>query len=301
MFHTARMPSTSRVATMTDRRFFLKVCCTFSAFSAGKCNGCRFRGSAVTPRDKSSWTLSDARRPAAPRPWITKELIRAKNPAADLKAGHTEALAVSFVGSFILHASLAVTFPTFESTYVPSVPPPLVITLEDIPETTQKRRAAFEKRPELPLGATGVAVPEVEAEKNTLLDSLAKLDLLPKLSDLDMSLDEETVGFWAVSKEPRLISEIVPDYTKLARDAGLEGVVFVKFAVGSNGFVKRAYVLRGPKIFRQAAFDAVSSFEFIPAYQNDKAVAVWMTLPTRFRLVDSEIEVGQAVQPATGL
>jgi len=39
-------------------------------------------------------------------------------------------------------------------------------------------------------------------------------------------------------------------------------------------------------MFQQAALDAVYQFTFIPAMQNDRRVAVWMTLPIRFQLVD---------------
>ena len=72
----------------------------------------------------------------------------------------------------------------------------------------------------------------------------------------------------------------------MAKRAGLEGVVFVAFTVGADGSVREVRVVRGPEIFRHAAVEAVSQFAFEPAVQNDRSVAVKMTMPIRFRLSD---------------
>ena len=110
------------------------------------------------------------------------------------------------------------------------------------------------------------------------------------------TLNEEAVDFWAVSKEPVLVREILPIYPRDAHDLGLEGVVFVKFAVGTDGRVKEASILKGPRIFHASALNAVYQFVFRPALQNDKPVAVWMTRPIRFRIVDNLLEARPAQQ-----
>ena len=136
------------------------------------------------------------------------------------------------------------------------------------------------------MSTEGVAeVDTVRDNEGVDLDYLAGLDL-PGGMLKDMDLDEETVGFWTISREPILVKEVIPGYPQEARQAGLEGVVFVKFAVGSNGRVKKALVLKGPELFRGPALKAVYQFEFIPAIQNQRPVAVWMTLPIRFQLLD---------------
>lgn len=77
---------------------------------------------------------------------------------------------------------------------------------------------------------------------------------------------------------------MTPVYPEIAMRAGLEGDVFVAFTVGVDGSVRDVRVVRGPEIFRKAAVEAVSQFVFEPAVQNDRPVAVRMTLPVRFRM-----------------
>ena len=97
---------------------------------------------------------------------------------------------------------------------------------------------------------------------------------------------EEVLEFWHVERRPVLARSMTPVYPEVAMRAGLEGDVFVAFTVGANGSVRDVRVLRGPDIFRKAAVEAVSQFVFEPAVQNDRSVAVKMTLPIRFRLSD---------------
>ena len=75
-----------------------------------------------------------------------------------------------------------------------------------------------------------------------------------------------------------------PKYPEIARKAGLQGKVFVRFHVGKDGRVHEVQILKGEAIFQQAAIDAVMKFRFSPAMQNDKAVSVWMSQVIRFDL-----------------
>tara|TARA_B100001123_G_scaffold451136_1_gene627276 strand:- start:4318 stop:4893 length:576 start_codon:yes stop_codon:yes gene_type:complete len=184
--------------------------------------------------------------------------------------------------------------PEIDIQIYPSVPEPLIIMIEDIPETRQVKKLPPTEKPTTRVAIEGTSRKDTLVKLEIDLDFLANLDISEsEVRDIDW--DEEAVEFWAVSKEPIIIKDVVPNYPEMARLAGIEGVVFVKFAVGSDGQVKTASVLRGPNMFQQAALDAVYQFTFIPAMQNDRRVAVWMTLPIRFQLVDlpPETEVVQ--------
>lgn len=227
--------------------------------------------------------------PSAP-PWIAPTVVRFKFPAADLKRDYPKIFGVSVVLSSTLLTLICLLSPGFESRSFPSFNAPVIIALEDIPETRQAPEPDTE---ELILGAgdpDGVAVIDTVEDEESDIDFLANLQIDDTLGDLDRKLDEETVDFWAVSKEPVLVREILPIYPRDAHELGLEGVVFVKFAVGTDGRVKEASVQRGPPIFHASALGAVYQFVFRPALQNDKPVAVWMTRPIRFRIVDNLLE-----------
>lgn len=227
--------------------------------------------------------------PPPSRPWITSSVTRVKRPEADLRRHYPAALGVSLVISAALLGVLALAFPAIEVRALAVRPEPVFITIEDIPETYQAPKPPQAELPVVAMDVEGTAVPDSALEEEDDLDFLANLDLASTLGSLG-GLDEDPVEFWAVSKEPVLIKEVLPVYPEMAREAGIEGAVIVKFAVGSDGYVKQATVLKGPKVFHRAAVEAVSQFVFKPALQNSKPVAVWMALPIRFRLVDNPLE-----------
>ncbi|MYF72270.1 MAG: energy transducer TonB [Gemmatimonadetes bacterium] len=71
----------------------------------------------------------------------------------------------------------------------------------------------------------------------------------------------------------------------LSRDGSQRGFAgLVAFIVTREGRVTEPRVLKGPEIFRAAALEAVRQFQFKPAMQNDRGVAVRMTIPIRFSL-----------------
>ena len=75
-------------------------------------------------------------------------------------------------------------------------------------------------------------------------------------------------------------------YPQLAKDAGIEGKVYLRFTVGKDGKVKNIQVLRGvsPEIDAEAirVLKAMPAWE--PGEQRGKKVEVQMTLPIHFNL-----------------
>jgi TonB family protein len=85
--------------------------------------------------------------------------------------------------------------------------------------------------------------------------------------------------------EPVPKQKVDAEYPEIAKRAHLEGNVFLKLWVDTNGVVREALVLKSDaEIFNQAAIDAARHWTFKPAYAKGKPVAVWFSLPFRFRL-----------------
>jgi protein TonB len=77
-----------------------------------------------------------------------------------------------------------------------------------------------------------------------------------------------------------------PSYPESARRQGIEGVTTLRFQVLTDGHVGRVAVAHsaGHAALDRAAMEAVRTWLFEPARRGKDAVAVWVTLPVRFRL-----------------
>lgn len=98
---------------------------------------------------------------------------------------------------------------------------------------------------------------------------------------------EETPGpgdFVAFESAPVLITLPAPVYPELARKADVEGTVVVRALIGTDGTVVDALVVEGVPMLDAAALDAVRKARFKPALQQHRPVAVWVSIPIRFRL-----------------
>lgn len=98
--------------------------------------------------------------------------------------------------------------------------------------------------------------------------------------------DEVFESFTAgIEKLPVPVSAPAPQYPDIARRAGLEGSVYVKVLVGSDGRVRSAEVVKSTnELFNDAALESAQRWTFTPALMANRTVSVWMTLPFRFRL-----------------
>ena len=213
-------------------------------------------------------------------------MVRGKNPAHDLKRTYSKVFWTCTGISFVLHLGTAVVFPTFDVSAAARKKAQIVIQMEDIPETRQIKRPPPPPRPAVPIETESEDVPDDVTIETTDLDfDDVALDLPPPPPPgAYQEEEEEILEFWKVEVKPVLIKEVAPVYPEIARKAGLEGKVFVRFQVGKDGRVRDVQILRGQEIFRQAAIEAVMQFRFKPAMQNDKPAPVWMTQPLTFRL-----------------
>lgn len=100
------------------------------------------------------------------------------------------------------------------------------------------------------------------------------------------------------AKEVFLVAEIMPGligglssiqekirYPETAKEAGIEGRVFLQFIVDENGSVVDPIVVRGIGYgCDEAALEALKTARFTPGMQSGKPVQVKMSLPVVFRL-----------------
>ncbi|MCM1522083.1 MAG: M56 family metallopeptidase [Muribaculaceae bacterium] len=79
-------------------------------------------------------------------------------------------------------------------------------------------------------------------------------------------------------------------YPQEAYDQGIEGRVIVQFVIRKNGSVGRVRVVRGEhSLLDEEAMRVVRTLpDFIPGKVNGQPVAVWYTLPIRFKIPESD-------------
>lgn len=220
-------------------------------------------------------------------PYIAgKNIVRGKNPEHDLKLMYNKVFGISSGITFVLFTFMVVVFPFLNVGAAQQKKDQIIIQMEDIPETRQIQRPPPPPRPAVPIETESEDVPDDVTIESTDLDfDEVPVDIPPPPPPgAGAPEEEEIVEFFALEVVPEQIKYVPPTYPELARKAGLEGDVFVQFIVGRDGRVRQAAVLRGHEIFRQAALDAVLQWVYKPAVQNDKPVAVRMTVPVRFKL-----------------
>jgi TonB family protein len=91
--------------------------------------------------------------------------------------------------------------------------------------------------------------------------------------------------FVPVEKEPVVVKKVDPKYPELALRAGIEGVVWVKIWITSDGKPKDVQIMKTDNhVFDQSAIDAAKQFVFTPAMKDGKPISVWVSVPFKFKL-----------------
>jgi protein TonB len=96
----------------------------------------------------------------------------------------------------------------------------------------------------------------------------------------------EPSPFIAVDRLPEPVGLLAPRYPGLAREAGIEGLVWIIALIGENGRVLEARVKKShvtPSMER-AALEAVLKARFKPALQGVTPVRARVVIPIHFRL-----------------
>jgi protein TonB len=109
---------------------------------------------------------------------------------------------------------------------------------------------------------------------------------------------EEPEPFTFVEEPPmfpggnRALLKFIAENTKYPAEAlenGIQGKVFVKFAVSSDGTVKRLEIMRGvhPLLDEEARRVVSSLPKWKPGKQNGKPVPVWYSVPVTFEIINN--------------
>lgn len=118
----------------------------------------------------------------------------------------------------------------------------------------------------------------------------------PSVSDIggddivvDISDEDYLPGineFIPVEEIAEMITQKRPEYPRLAKQAGLEGTVWIKSLVAKDGSVKEAVVYKssGTASLDEAALAVAKDNVFRPAIQNGRPVAMWVTYKVAFEL-----------------
>jgi protein TonB len=132
---------------------------------------------------------------------------------------------------------------------------------------------------------TEIEVFEEEEEEEVEEDvPFMVVENMPALGDCKNLRDEERNQCTQL-EIIRYVSENT-EYPPIAKDAGIQGTVYVFFVVGKDGKVKDAKVLRevDPRLDKEALRVVQSLPSFEPGQQRGKPVSVQYTIPVRFTI-----------------
>jgi TonB family protein len=84
---------------------------------------------------------------------------------------------------------------------------------------------------------------------------------------------------------PVKVHDVAPEYTELAREARIQGVVILQTAIDQDGHVVDVKVLKGLHMgLTEAAVDAVKQWKFEPATIDGEPIPVSYNVTVNFRL-----------------
>lgn len=221
-------------------------------------------------------------------------MIVGKLPEADLKRTYNRVLNICLAISAVVQVILFVVLRGFDVRLETKVQKPVVIQLEQIPETRQDRRPPPAVRPVVPIASENNQVADETTIETTDIDvGLSDLAPPPALEEravveekAEIVEEEEPVEIWKVEKQPEVTKQVKPDFPEIARKAGIEGRVTVNALVGKDGKVEKVGEVTGPEVFHEAAKTAALQWVFTPAIQNDRPVKVWVAIPFNFTFRD---------------
>jgi protein TonB len=192
---------------------------------------------------------------------------------------------------------LILPLPRIDSAERNVTPPPVIIQLQNIPETRQVMRTPAPPKPFIPQ-ALPIASDEILPDRITIQDTRLDLAESPVAPPAILMPDSGAAGgagipsaegeeqeifeYFNVEEPPKRKNTVSPEYPEMAKRAGIEGTVLLKVLVNRTGAVDSIEVQSGPSIFHKPAIAAAKATSFTPARQNDKAVSCWVVMPFRF-------------------
>jgi protein TonB len=169
------------------------------------------------------------------------------------------------------------------------------VDVKEVEQTTQQKQPPPPPRPPVP-----IEKPDDQVLEDENLDFDRTLDLnesLQKTTNNDApppepkgDQEKEVVDFAVIEDKPEMKGgqEALYDalnYPSFAKNANIEGTVFLQFTVTTKGNVKDVKALRSPhEALTEAAIAAMKKMTFSPGKQRKEPVEVRMSQPIRFKL-----------------
>ncbi|MCK4301384.1 MAG: energy transducer TonB [candidate division Zixibacteria bacterium] len=131
--------------------------------------------------------------------------------------------------------------------------------------------------------------------RNALVPAVVALLWIASAGSISSRAADKTLPgpdeFVKVDVLPEMIYQQQPEYPPLARKAAIEGAVWVKSLVDSDGNVVEVMLAKtsGSELLDKAALVAAEKNRFKPAVQDGKPVAVWVTFKVDFVLDDKSV------------
>ena len=95
--------------------------------------------------------------------------------------------------------------------------------------------------------------------------------------------------FGEVDRTPMTVYRTPPPYPYRAKRMRIEGVVKVRFLVGTDGRTSRIQILSAEPegIFEESVLRTIEGWRFEPGKKDGRKVATWVVTPVRFQLENS--------------
>lgn len=167
----------------------------------------------------------------------------------------------------------------WEMTVSQPEPEPIVLTVENIPQTRQPgtRRPPPPKKPALPIPSESETIPEDETIEPTMLDL--------SVGNIASSGNLDGVGGQIVP--PRPLAFVMPEHPEEDRKKEIRGEVKVSLEIDRTGKVAEAVVIEnttGSSRCAEAALRAALASRFVPARNAKGPVPYWLIQSYRFDL-----------------
>jgi len=152
----------------------------------------------------------------------------------------------------------------------------------DIPQTEQIKIPEPPARPSVPIASED----EFFDEDITIEDT--DLEDFEDWSAPDDGGPEDKFIPYDQPPRPKIPLADLIVYPELAREAGIEGKIFVRAFINTKGMVKATKIVKGlPNTgLDEAAVQAIKKSRWYPARQRDKKVGIWLTIPVDFSLTN---------------
>lgn len=220
-------------------------------------------------------------------------LTNLKKPGADIETNYTINLEIGFVVALLILITL------FRVHYHPvskisfQQAPQETVKMEDVVQTKQATRPPPPPVPPVPVAVSNDAIindAPIDLNSELNIDAPLNLPPPPPAPKKEAKTESHADVFVVVERMPQLIGGIDKlqksvIYPELARKAGIQGRVYVKFIINEHGDVIDPVVIRGiGGGCDEAAISAVKKARFQPGMQRGRAVKVWYTIPIVFKL-----------------